>query len=450
MGLILKPAEVKNCTKQMRSQIESNRNSYAEALQTVQNFVGNDSFKSESWDTLKGKYVGSHQLINRGMVAVYDSIQVDFDTMDNVLADAVDTDEDMLLQDILRLEEECNRYIIMIKKLRRLITRSMIAGVSTANTISSLINHYQEMLQKAKDEMEILKEKLNELYEKTEQTSSLFQTVGTLLGAIECAINDAEVYISGSGTLSDESWVTVIPEMVEKINSSLEQDEVGNFVGYLKIGAKEITENGGEGFFKVYDAPTLTSIGDQYYFQNIYEECGIEPRGALQAFCGGDSILNKSGKSQYGGQELDPYKGTLVYNGMERYAIAIGPKLQNPNCDMTKELNASEMAYGTCVDVEIMIEGNTYYIPAIIVDVKGCTYPNGFCQTGKDHAASCKEEEKNTENNNGKNSPSPNIVEWYTYQYIDDQKGQQDKNISASVRGFNDASIIIYRDEVLP
>ncbi len=212
MGLILRPAEIKNCAKQVKSSIEGNQKSYEGALQVVKNFAGNEAFQSKSWDTAKGKIVESHQMIVRGMVAAQESMVSELSAAEGIL-DGEDRDEDQLIQDILRLEEECKRYVETIKTLTKLMSRSSIGTWS----ISRLISHYQEMLQMTKEELEILREELNTLYSQTEQTSSMFQTIGTLLHAVECAINDAEVYISGRGELSDGAWKITIPKMIEKL-----------------------------------------------------------------------------------------------------------------------------------------------------------------------------------------------------------------------------------------
>ncbi|MDO4304900.1 MAG: hypothetical protein Q4D94_13415 [Bacillota bacterium] len=223
MGLILKPSEVKNCAKQVRAGIEGSRKSYAGALQVVQNFAGNEALKSKSWDTAKGKIVESHQLIVQGIVAAQESMVSELSTAEEVL-DGEERNEEQLIQDIIRLEEECERYIEMIKKLSKLASRSMIASWS----ISRLISHYQEMLETTKKELELVKEELNKLYDQAEQTSALFKTIGTLLHAVECAINDAEVYISGRGELSDGSWGTLIPTMVEEINAVINKEKTVN------------------------------------------------------------------------------------------------------------------------------------------------------------------------------------------------------------------------------
>lgn len=208
------------------------------------------------------------------------------------------------------------------------------------------------------------------------------------------------------------------------------------FVGYLAYGATSITQSREEGFFALYSNPTLPNATEQYYFADLYEEYGESPYGALQAFGDYDSALNTYGDTKYGGQELDPVKGTLTYNGIERYAIALGPKLQNPNFEEGKvqEISGNDMAYGTAVDVSIVLDDKTYYIPAIIVDIKEHTYPTGVFQSGVSFSAG----------SNAAGHESSNIVEWYTLQM------ENGNNKSSGLNSFNrTSSIIIYRDEVL-
>ena len=219
---------------------------------------------------------------------------------------------------------------------------------------------------------------------------------------------------------------------IEKDLSAIE--EKAEFVGYLAYGAKSITQDSEEGFFKLYDSPTLNAEGsEQYYCIDLYNEYDLEPYGALQGFGGENSVLNYNGNSEYGGQSLDPSKGTLLYNGMERYAIALGPKLQNQNCNL-ENYEGKDLAYGTCVDISIELDENIYYIPAIIVDVKNHTSPTGIFQTGVPLQGSDKKVAGDT----------GNIVEWYVIRVVNG------KNKSAGLNRFNrKSSIIIYWQEVL-
>ena len=204
------------------------------------------------------------------------------------------------------------------------------------------------------------------------------------------------------------------------------------FVGYLSYGATGITSEPNKGYYMLYDAPTLTSQSTVYNFADLYKSYGANPTGALQTF-GGTGMPNNYGGATYGGQTYDPAKGTLTYNGIERYGIALGPALQNPAFTLNNgKIDPNEMAYGTCVDVAIQLGGNTYYIPAIIVDVKSHTAPTGIFQTYQDFAGG------------GTYIYKGNIVEWYTMQT------SNGNNKSSGLQQFNSTgSIAIYRNEVL-
>lgn len=216
----------------------------------------------------------------------------------------------------------------------------------------------------------------------------------------------------------------------------------GKFVGYLAYGAKSITQNPEEGYYMLYDGPTVAGIGDCYMFADIYAKHCPGGYAALQGYGGEDCGLNPEGKhTTYGGAtELDTDKGTLFYNGIERHAVAIGPSLQNPDFNKeTKRIDPYDMAYGTCLDVTIELHSQTYYIPAVIVDVKAHTKvennskDSGYFQTNLGFDGS--------RDGNGKGQ---NIVEWY----VKNEEGSQNK--STGLKDFNgNGGIIIYRDEVM-
>ncbi|MDE6742350.1 MAG: hypothetical protein K2J95_00545, partial [Lachnospiraceae bacterium] len=224
-------------------------------------------------------------------------------------------------------------------------------------------------------------------------------------------------------------------------------------VGYLAYDREgSITQNEEEGFYVIYSIPTLDSSYDQYHMSDIYDEIGMESFGALQAYCDDGSKLNTNGNHTYGGQSLDKNEGTLMYNGIPRYAVALGPTLQNPNFNFENNgiglttdkygrivIDVDYMSYGTCVDVVIIEDSVPYFIPAIIVDVKEHTYPSGLVQTYENF---------NHEVDNPNNAQSGNIVEWYHFQY--ENNDVNNNNRSNALRSYNkDASILIYREEVL-
>lgn len=165
----------------------------------------------------------------------------------------------------------------------------------------------------------------------------------------------------------------------------------------------------------------------------------MNPQGAIQSFGGTakpNTMKDKNGKDtyNYGGLTYNTENGSFTCNGIERYGIAIGPVLQNPNFDVNagKNPDASDMIYGTFVDVVVKLEGNTYYIPAIIVDTKAHSAPYGTFQTGVTFTG---------ENAGGQVGP---IVEWYV-----SQSRNTPENKSMGLNDFNDGSIIIYRDQRL-
>lgn len=446
MGLVLRPDEVKSGVAQVRAGIESTKESYSGALQTVQSFSQNEALQSESWDAAKNNILEAHQAIAQGMSAAQIIMENDLSTLESSVEGSDDLDEDILIVQIQKLTLECIMYEEMIKRLMVVQSNMALGGAAFA---SQLIAHYRTLLKKTRTQLYLHNLMLQALYAKESSTSQLFRDVEPLIQAVECAINDATVYIEGKGEVSDGEWKKVIPQIVNEINQEIdamsEQDiseiddsasDTGVFIGYLSYGADGLTENGEEGFFTLYDGPTLSSECEVIDVEELYQKYGMEPYGALQSF-GGKEGPNTTGSIKYGNQEFDPNKGTLVYNGIERYAIAIGPKLQNPDIDCSQGFQADDMAYGTCVDISIQLDNQTYYIPAIIVDTKGHSAPTGIFQTGVAF-------NNGNDEYTGKQGP---IVEWYTVQKHD---GDDNKNISEGLNNFNrNVQLMIYREEVL-
>ncbi len=228
---------------------------------------------------------------------------------------------------------------------------------------------------------------------------------------------------------------------------------VGKHVGFLAYGAKDIVDEETEGYFRLYDGPTVEGEGREYYFSDIYDEYGQDFEslgGALQAFGGEGSVLNdKSGQIRYegNGDGLDTRWGTLMYKGVERHAIALGPALQNTEftTDKNGQIKADDMIYGTCVDITICLKEETYYIPAVVVDVKAHTYGSGgYFQTFQQYR-DMSDEERQQERENYKNGNKGNIVEWYVEQYDDAGNNKSKGLYELGVEG----GIIIYDGETM-
>lgn len=212
------------------------------------------------------------------------------------------------------------------------------------------------------------------------------------------------------------------------------EGNTGKFVGYLAYGCKSITQNPDEGYYMLYNGPTVDGAGEVHMFADIYSISGENANGALQGYGGSAGLNTLKGTIRYEDQEnYNSSKGTLCHDGIDRHTIAIGPTLQNPDFTLTEAggIKGTEMIYGTCVDITIELEGKEYYIPAVIVDCKGHTYPGGYVQTGKSFSG---EQAGGTQGN---------IVEWYVRQ------GEDGKNKSTGLNQFSgNGGIIIYRDEV--
>lgn len=300
MGLILKPSEIKSGAGQMRSRIESTRESYSGALQVVQNFSQNETLQSKAWDTVKSKIVEAHQHIVMGILAVQDVMEQDLSTLEENVDGLEDLYEDDLIMKIEQLTEECKRYEVMIKNLQTLQTYFV---PSMYPNITKEIANYRILLEKTKEELELIKEKLLTLQEKARQTSELFQTVGILLNAIEDAINDAEVYISGTGQLSEGEWKTVISEAVQKI------EEKNIYINYYFKNELGIVI---DDFQKMYGEDTVNEIKSylkEYSFEKLDDAKKQQiNKYILEKACDCTSVSAENGKYQLCG-----VNGNIMY-----------------------------------------------------------------------------------------------------------------------------------------
>lgn len=109
--------------------------------------------------------------------------------------------------------EECIYYEEAIRNLEAICANSIYW-----NTLgySKMIENYKTLLEKTKEELELMETLLEELREKEALSAQFFVEVFPLLREVEKAINDAEFYINGTGNLSDGSWKINIPDTVVK------------------------------------------------------------------------------------------------------------------------------------------------------------------------------------------------------------------------------------------
>lgn len=71
-----------------------------------------------------------------------------------------------------------------------------------------------------------------------------------------------------------------------------------------------------------------------------------------------------------------------VVDGEDRILIAVGPGVMNPGRDSMAKPSASEMRYGTKIDVVLDSNGTKYYLHCTVGECKAHTYPSWIIQTG--------------------------------------------------------------------
>lgn len=291
MGLILKPSEMKSAIGQMRTGLQGMAESYAGALQVIQEFSQNMELQSKSWDTIKSNIYEAHQAIVNGTICLHNMVETDLGQLENSIGNE-NLDEDQLLLEIERLEEECSHYEEVINKLTYMKNNSVFDG-DTMSGISRLIYYNEILLSKAEITLEILKGKLQSLYEISSTTAILFNASEALIQAIEYAINDAGVFITGEGVPSDGTWKNTIANYVMEIKAKQLSIE-----GYLdnELGISY------EEFKKMYGEEVINEIKiclDEYKGQELdnskKEQINID---ILKIVCDCSYVSYKDGRYQ--------------------------------------------------------------------------------------------------------------------------------------------------------
>lgn len=300
MGLILKPSELISSVSQMRTGMQSIVENYNGALQVIQEFSQNIELESKSWDTVKSNIYEAHQAIVKGTISLHDMVEGDLAQLESNIGNE-DLDEDQLLLEIERLEEECTHYEEMINKLTYM-QNNIVFGGATMPGISTMISYYGLLLFKAEITLEIMKGKLQSLREKAAVTASLFVTGEALLQAIENAINDAGVFITGEGVPSDGTWKETIESYVKEINEK-ELTVEGYLDSELGIPYEE--------FEKMYGEEVMIEIKiclDEYKGQELdnskKEQINID---ILKIVCDCSGVSYEDGKYQ-----LENWKGEVM------------------------------------------------------------------------------------------------------------------------------------------
>ena len=137
------------------------------------------------------------------------------------------------------------------------------------------------------------------------------------------------------------------------------------------------------GWLRLYGAPTVTGEGRsvlRHSDANKYDWGMPEDVNDINKYA------REQIETNGGVVEINAYKeenANIFTDAEGRYWVAVGPRVINPNADLTEQLVATDFAYGTKMDIHVRDdEGNEYYIPVVLGDIKAHSAPDGLYQTG--------------------------------------------------------------------
>ncbi len=139
-------------------------------------------------------------------------------------------------------------------------------------------------------------------------------------------------------------------------------------------------------YFRFYSCPTM----DEDDVDHVVDIASISKKYKIPnswvSFEGCDGVVPNKWALEENGSNLKRELMDLdnqMYNG--RHMVALGPAVFLGSKYKGQYVTASEMPYGTNIDVvlENKETGEKFYVPCVVVDIKAHTYPNGYYQTGK-------------------------------------------------------------------
>lgn len=313
MGLILRPSEIENGIQQVRSDLNRMKDGYLEVVQAAREFSENEILQSASWNRAKEKIKGAHQHIEQGIRTAIGFMEKDLDSLAAGMEGAEDLDEDELLMQIENLTAECEQYEDAIKRYQSMQDAFEPFSLSMAE---DQIREYQELLELTREELERIKNKLQLLYDKEEETARLFKEVSALVRAVDSAVNDAEFDIARQVNFFEKKWKIEISEAVRNM-----KDKEFRMEYYLKselgIALEAFREMYGEKlvgeiqeYMKDYPVQQITESQRQEINLFILEKCC--DCSFVRVEDGKYQLCNVSGESMY---EVPPQEvGTTVMN----------------------------------------------------------------------------------------------------------------------------------------
>lgn len=137
-------------------------------------------------------------------------------------------------------------------------------------------------------------------------------------------------------------------------------------------------------WLRLYTKPTVEGKGrDVFRHENakLYDWAMPEE---LKDNISEKGVLPKNCRNVTGILQADLTSNNLYIDLEERYWVAVGPNVMNPEHNENSEIKEEEMHYGTKLDIVVLDEktATEYYIPAVVGDVKEHSKPDGLYQTG--------------------------------------------------------------------
>lgn len=246
MGLVLIPSEVMGKAKEVESVLTTIVDKYQEVLQVVQNFSDTSELDADAWNALKIKVLDYHQIISQGVIAAEDSILADT----AVLANSVGTEElyeDRLRDMIKRLEDDIEEKEEQIKELEELRDNYIFRLFSeVCIQINRMIFSLRNEIATINQILMLYRQKLQFLYMVENSTQALFDNSIQLLFAVEAAINDAGVEITGQGERSDGNWKLTLEDANALMDKKIEAFIENAIKSELQIDIEKLEEMYGE------------------------------------------------------------------------------------------------------------------------------------------------------------------------------------------------------------
>lgn len=353
MGLILVPSEVIQKADILKSSLANIMENYRSALKAIQNFSDSTDIDTQTWNKLKSKAIDYHQAIVQGMIAAEDSILVDAESLKQSVG-SEELDEDQLKEMIDKLKAEKQEIMDEISELQSLKGNWLVGLLfdSECNFIDGLIETLQTELEKIQQVLDALQKKLETLIGIELSTKGMFEAAIQILLAMEAAINDAGVTITGVGEMSNLDWKITLADanakMDEKIRAFIEEA----LTAELQIDLDEIEELYGDNFVE-----RMINIMNENGISRLDEDASGKFIEIAISTLTGYPITQLDGKYQYVDRdgitkELTPEKAKEILQTQakleELVNIAIG-EVGTAEIGKTNEVKYNDWYYGRTV-----------------------------------------------------------------------------------------------------